>query len=761
MSVLSIAKGALRPLAMILLPMLIGACDNAGKVAAPVPTVAEFAGSASCADCHAGIYDAWASSHHALAMQVASPETVLGDFSGAAFDHFGITSTFDTRNGDFLVTTENSVGELEEFRVTYTFGVTPLQQYLVEFPDGRMQVLPFGWDSRAAEEGGQRWFHMYPDEAVRFDDPLHWTGREQNWNYMCAECHSTNLRKNYDPVADTFSTSWSQINVGCEGCHGPSSRHLAEAESGAFTNSYGLLVDLDDAGRAVWQMNVETGIAERSELRMRPPVQPEACGRCHARRATARDGYEYGRPLFDTHLPSMLDENLYFADGQILEEVFVYGSFIQSRMYRAGVSCSDCHDPHTAGLKTGPEASDVCATCHLPEVFAAPTHHHHADGVVACVDCHMPDRTYMVVDDRRDHSFRIPDPRLSQATGSPNACMACHDDRDNQWAIGAVAGWYGDRRPDHFGYAIHAGRTGAGNDMLVAAARDETYPGIARGTALSLLRAPYSREIETTIRQSAGSPEPFVRYGALLAARALAPEGRLQTAGPLLEDPMRAIRIEAARLASPHRDELPLPRIEAFRRAEAEFIAAAEAIAERPEAQLNLANNFSDAGDLVRAEAALRKALDLDAGFTPGIVNLADLYRRSGRDEEAGRIIREALATAPSDAALHHSLGLLLVRSGQRDEALGHLARAAAEMPENPRYVYVHAVALNSMNQPQAAIDLLEDAAARFPMEFDVQWALATMLRDQGRTEDARSVASALERKFPGMPAIANLLNSL
>jgi tetratricopeptide (TPR) repeat protein len=761
MSDSSIANGLLRPPAIVLLAALVASCGDGRQSTTTAPRVAEYVGSESCRDCHTDSYESWLESDHALAMQVATADTVLGDFSGAEFSHYGLTSTFYSRDGDFFVSTDDAEGVTREFKVSYTFGVYPLQQYLVEFPGGRLQPLLVTWDSREVAEGGQRWFHLYPDEAMPAYDPLHWTGREQNWNYMCAECHSTNLAKNYDPASDTFATTWSEINVGCEGCHGPSSLHVTEAEAGEFSSRRGLVADLDDSGRAVWQMNVDTGIAERSELRMRPPGQPEACGRCHARRGIASSDYEFGRSLFDTHMPSMLEEGLYFADGQIQDEVYVYGSFLQSKMYRAGVSCSDCHDPHSATLKTGPRPSDICSTCHLPGKFASPTHHRHADGAVACVDCHMDSRTYMVVDDRRDHSFRIPDPGLSLATGSPNACTNCHEDRDDLWAQATVSGWYGDDRPDHYGYAIHAGRAGAGNEVLVAAALNDAYPGIARGTALSLLRAPYSRNIEAAIQGALGSPDPYVRLGALRAARAFSPDNQLLAAGSLLQDSLRSIRIEAARLASPHRAALPVPLIESFRRAEAELVASAEAIAERPEAQMNLANNFADAGDALRAAEFLQIALDLDPRYTAAWVNLADLYRRSGRDDDAEQLIREGLRSMPADGALNHSLGLLLVRTNRRDEALEHLARAAEGQPDNSRYVYVHAVALNSMSQPQAATDLLADAATRFPMDFDIHWALATMFRDQGRFEEARVVAAELARKFPENPGVEELLSTL
>ena len=284
----------------------------------------------------------WAGSHHDLAMQEATADTVLGNFDDASLTHYGITSSFFRKDDRFMVRTEGPEGKLQDYEVAYTFGVYPLQQYLVPFPDGRLQALPLAWDSRSKEESGQRWFHLYPDERLAPGDVLHWTGPDQNWNYMCAECHSTNVQMGYDAGSDSFDTTWSEISVGCEGCHGPGSTHARLAESGAEGGAYGLEVNLDDRGGAVWVMNPETGIAARSEARTEPQQQPEACGRCHARRGIIAPEYEYGAPLAHTHLPALLDEGLYFADGQILDEVYVYGSFLQSRMYAAGVTCTDC-----------------------------------------------------------------------------------------------------------------------------------------------------------------------------------------------------------------------------------------------------------------------------------------------------------------------------------------------------------------------------------------------------------------------------------
>jgi tetratricopeptide (TPR) repeat protein len=735
------------------------ACDT------PPPTPSEpaplsFAGSEACKECHAPQFELWQGSHHALAMQEATPDTILGDFSGAEFDYFDVRSTFLTRDGNYLVRTDNADGELQEFTVKYTFGITPLQQYLVELPDGHVQALPIAWDARSSDEGGQRWYHLYPDEFIAHDDALHWTGRDQNWNYMCAECHSTDLRKNYDASSASFATTWAEIYVGCEACHGPASRHIARARAGS--GGTGLTVDLDDSGRSVWQMNTVTGIAERSELLMRPPQQPDACGRCHARRSLTTGDYEYGKPLQDTHAPALLDPFLYYPDGQILEEVYVYGSYLQSRMYQAGVSCSDCHDPHSARLLTNGAPSEICSTCHLQDKFASMDHHRHETGDVACVDCHMVSRTYMGVDGRRDHSFRIPRPDLTITTGAPNACNQCHDDRDSQWAVTAIDEWYGADRAPHYAEAIHAGRSRkpAANELLVRSIGNPDYPGIARATALTLLRPPYSAEIVTAIRRSLENPDSLIRRAALSALSGASPEIIVGHGVHLLTDPVRNVRIEAARAISPFQASLPVEQLPAFRSATGERIAAQLAIAERPEAHMNLGNVHMEAGDARQAEAAFQTALQLEPRAAPARVNLAELYARTGRSQDAQQLLRDGLAINADEAVLHHALGLILVRDNQLDAALAELATASSLQPDESRYVYVYSVALNSQERPAEAIALLQDATTRFPADFDIHWALATILRDQGRLEEAREVATTLAEIYPQVEGVQNLLQS-
>ncbi len=749
---------------LVLAPLTLAACGPADTdPVVALNTPAEFAGSDTCTQCHQTEASLWRGSHHAQAMKHATADTVLGDFSDAEYRHFDTTSTFFRRDDRFYVRTDNAAGTLQDFPIAYTFGVEPLQQYLIEFPGGRLQTLPLAWDARTVEAGGQRWFHIYPDEPIEHDDALHWTGREQNWNYMCAECHSTELVKNYDLSSDSYDTTWFEINVGCEACHGPASNHVAQAESGSFSSGSGLVVNLNDSGRAVWEMNVDTGIAARSEMRMRAPTQPESCGRCHSRRSVTTVDYEFGKPLLDTHMPALLDDVLYYADGQIREEVYVYGSFLQSRMYQAGVSCSDCHDPHSGALRTGSNPNDICATCHLPARFASKEHHKHQAESSGCVDCHMPSRDYMVVDGRRDHSFRLPRPDLTVVTGSPNACNGCHTEQTADWAAAALEDWFGQKPQDHYGFAIHAARNGAigANELLIGTIDDNSVPGIVKGTALSALQTPFSQEEARVIQAALASPDPLLRIGALHALVGLPQEIQLEWALPLLQDRLLGVRIEAARVISPLRALLPVQFENAFGSAERDLIDAMQAVAERPEAHGNLGNVLADAGNTNLALAEFETALRLEPRAMGARANLADLYRRLGRDSDAETLLREGIDLDSDAAALRHSLGLLLVRQQRQEEGLDELRRAADLLDTNARYLYVYAVALNSLGQSDAAIDLLLRGEDDFPADFDIHWALATMLRDLGRMDSAREVAENMAMRYPQAEPVRNLLNSL
>jgi tetratricopeptide (TPR) repeat protein len=735
---------------------------------------ATYVGRAVCASCHERETRLFTGSRHDLAMQSADSSTVLGDFSGASFTHFGVTSRFRRREGGYYVTTDGPAGRLAEYRVGYTFGVYPLQQYLVEFPGGRFQALPIAWDSRPGSAGGQRWFHLYPNERIPAGDILHWTGPEQNWNYMCAECHSTNLRKGWhsDSTGAGYSTTWSEIDVSCEACHGPGSVHVAWARGAGAArrgsrpitaHQMGLQADLREPP-ASWVMDAASGIAHRDRPR-RSDTEIETCARCHSRRTELFEDYRPGQPLMRTHKPALLDENLYFADGQQRDEVYEYGSFLQSRMHAAGVSCGDCHDPHHLHIDSAPD--QLCAKCHSPARFATEAHHHHRAGSAgaSCVGCHMPTRDYMVIDARRDHSFRVPRPDLTRKIGSPNACTGCHADRSVAWAEQAVQAWCPGGRwsQPHYGEALDAGRRGLpGAEMALARlANAPGMPGIVRATATELLADELSPESLPYLERAFADSDGLVRAAAIDAAAALPPSDRLRLVWPLLGDSLREVRIEAASALATDAAQLSAPQRSALDSALVEYRQAQSTNADRPESYSNLGALDARLGDREAARREYQEGLSIGPWFTGLWVNLADLLREEGDDAKGERVLRRALGVAVDSAAIHQALGLNLARQKRLGEALTELARSTRLSPENTRYAYVYGVGLLSAGQPEQALAVFGSALARRPGDRDLLAALATTNRDLGRLDRALEYAHRLLEASPGNRDAQQLLNQL
>jgi Flp pilus assembly protein TadD len=704
-----------------------------------------FVGAAACAGCHAGETRTWAASHHAKAMQKATPATVLGDFAGAALTHHGVTTTFSRAGDAFMARTEGPDGALHDYKIAYTFGVYPLQQYLVAFPGGRYQALGVAWDSRPKEQGGQRWMQLYPYETPAPGDRLHWTGRDQTWNYQCAACHSTGLKKNFDLAANAYATIWSDVNVACEACHGPGSRHVAWAKARAGADPappasgedahLGLTTWLRAAPKGAWRMNPETGIAQRVE----PPDGREldVCASCHARRKVIAKDAAVGAPFLDGNLPALLEPGLYHADGQIDGEVFEYGSFVQSRMHHAGVTCSDCHEPHRLALRA--EGNALCAQCHLPARFDVASHTHHPPGTAGaqCVACHMPSKTYMIVHARHDHSLRVPRPDLTLAIGAPNACAACHADKGAEWAARTVAEWFprGRQTTGHAGLALAAGRAGAADaerqlDQLIA---DQSQPALARASALALLSRYLSARSGAALDAAVKDQNPLVRAAAPRALPVLPPAALVSAFAPLLGDPVRAVRIEVARaLAGADQQALTPAQRTAFAAAYLELFDAEMVDADRPEAHLNLGLIEARRRRPAEAEAQYETALRLDPRFVPALVNLADLDRQRGQDQDGAELLRKAVALEPENADARHSLGLALVRQKNYAAALAELRKANELAPDNARYAYVYAIALNSTGVRGRAAELLEATHLRHPTDRDVLAALVSFAREAG-----------------------------
>ncbi|TDJ35217.1 MAG: tetratricopeptide repeat protein [Gammaproteobacteria bacterium] len=714
-----------------------------------------YTGSVVCGKCHAEEFSAWRGSHHDLAMRMATGETVLGDFDDTRFEYAGITSRFFRRGDNFVVETDGPDGELTEYDIAYTFGFDPLQQYLIGFPGGRLQTLGIAWDSRPAEQGGQRWFHLYPDESVDHTDILHWTRRSQNWNYQCAACHSTGLRKNYDPATKSYATTYTEIDVGCEACHGPGQAH---AESGG-TTAFDINFTASNAGE--WVLEDGAAVAARTQA-LPERLELNVCAPCHSRRSQIAE-QSPGPELLDAHRPAPLRNGLYHADGQILDEVYVWGSFVQSRMYQAGVTCSDCHEPHS--LRVRADGNALCANCHAPDRYDTASHHHHGgeSAGTQCVECHMPESTYMVVDPRRDHSLRIPRPDLSVKLGTPNACNKCHVDQDAQWADEAVRRWVGATNT-HYAETIAAGRSMDPRSLgaLSALAVDAAQPAIVRATALELLRNMPTEESLRAAVANLGDKDPIVRLTAVDIISLLPAERRGEFVFPLLDDPVLAVRMEAARVLAPVSADVLGPE-QTLKRDQGlkEYMDAQKLNADTPEALANMGNLSASRRLFADAERYYLAALDIEPMWIPARVNLADLYRVMQQDHNGENVLREGLDRVPGDPVLTESLAMNLVRQGQNDEAVDLLRGLAAAYPDQVRASYLHAVALNSTGRATEALGVLETALIRFPDNPDLLVAIITISRDVGLNAQALRYAQEYARQNPGDPNARQLLQEL
>ncbi|WOX05154.1 tetratricopeptide repeat protein [Microbulbifer pacificus] len=726
------------------------------EVEAKAPNLAKrtYMGAETCAGCHASEFQSWQKSHHDMAMKLPTPETVVGNFDNAEFDYFGTVSHFFKRGDKYVVRTDGPDGKLQDFAVAYTFGIEPLQQYLIELPGGKLQALSIAWDSRSKEVGGQRWFHLYPNEEIKPGDPLHWTGLNQNWNFMCADCHSTNFQKNYDTATKTFSSAWSEINVGCEACHGPASRHVdwanaPEDQRGRYGENLGLEVSYRDRLTGAWQMNLETGIAQLLKNAGGADIQKEiqTCAQCHSRRSTAFPGAHPQSNFLDHFNPALLSDGLYHADGQINDEVYVYGSFLQSKMHGAGVTCSNCHNPHT--LKVRAEGNALCAQCHLPQKFDTAEHHmHKADTQGAqCVSCHMPEKTYMQVDARRDHSFRVPRPDLSLSIGSPNACVGCHSDKTDSWAAQVLEKKYGKPKP-HYGEALFAGRIGApdAEGRLLKLAMDDTQPEIVRATAVSMLPQYLSQTSAQVLQVIAQGDDALLHLGLAQSLENVPERIRPALAIPLLyEDEKVVTALAANAMAGAPMAQYPEEVRRQFNNGLVNYQRSEDFNSDRPESLANLAGMYFQQGQPAKSEKYFRDAIDLEPSYSPAYINLADLYRATGREQESEQVLREALAAVNDKTPVEHSLGLSLVRQKKMSEALEYLRAAAHSTTAPSHYVYVYAIGLNSLGKSNEAIKELEQALERFPGDRQIISALASIHHEQGNGSAAQQYQQQLQ----------------
>lgn len=723
----------------------------------------EFVGSEQCVSCHQSEYQLWQQSHHRHAFAIADSNSVLADFS-SQFTYTDGLAIFEQRSeNDFEGKVENNVESNDEnnvenmavekkpvdnkathyqiriqtdkgeqiYPVAYTLGHYPLQQYLLETEPGNLQVFALAWDARPEAQGGQRWMELQAGEAASAENAFHWRNYFQNWNSQCADCHTTDFSKGYKPpiFADgsvddvvkesgSFNSFWSEAGVTCESCHGPASQHIAWAngDGNQQNDNKGLLKNFSSVDK--WEFKAGQSIASKLQL-SKTNVDAssnhanletiDSCAACHSlRQPISSMALEQNNTSWANYFEATrVREPLYFADGQIREEVFVYGSFTQSKMFQAGVTCSNCHNVHSGKVLgfdsenlAQPENDAVCAQCHRADVFAVDSHHHHPQDSEAarCVSCHMPERNYMQVDPRRDHGFHKPSPALSELLDTPNVCVDCHskqdigkqnkvdhssDDKNNQWAAKTITTWRAeagltnaDAALDYSSWLLRFAKLQAPTSDTVTTAQQtvkwqtlevDRYHLLASANTPPMKKAMLLQSMPIDNAQAyqvlaarLADKSVEVRLAAIERFADFDGRVRQQMLMPLLDDPIKAVRLAAtlaladllniADQSNGANNQASLLNQALLKQRITQFIAAYKNHEELLASQLKLADIYSRMGDFSAAEKSYQKALALVPFYVPAMINLADLYRIQQRDDKAEKILQRALDAAKNTA---------------------------------------------------------------------------------------------------------------
>ena len=727
----------------------------------PAVKAAEFVGSKICSECHQSTTRDWEKSDHFKSMAPANSQNVLGDFDDVSVEFHGIKTRFYVKGAQYWISTVNEQGKLQSYPIQFTFGHYPLQQYLVETNGGRLQAFNIAWDSRPQKEGGQRWFHLQPEESITPEHPFFWTRHFQNWNSRCADCHSTNVDKGYSSESNQYKTSFSEVNVGCEACHGPGSKHLEIAKLGKLSAANnGFSSGIIRKGK--WTFKNNSKIA--SKIYKAPGHQEslvlDNCGGCHSRRANLTK-IRHGADFHDQFQLQSLREGLYHVDGQIQDEVFVMGSFLQSKMFQKGVTCLDCHNAHSGKLLV--EGNGLCLQCHQATEYATKEHHKHPLESVGgqCVSCHMPETVYMGVDARRDHSFRVPAPALANHLSTPNTCENCHakksitlndvEEQVSPSTLNTMSAWakvnHNVRRGDPLSVR-----------QVEKLGNDESLPDIRYATLLEQLSAVPSKVSVQIAAKQFKSNNPILRRAAVASMENTPVEIKSRLLAPLIDDPAHSVRMEVARVLAVNYRQLPQALLNKTIGLFKEYRESLAYNVDSPSGLSALANFEIAIGNYTQVEGLYLSALKIEPSYVPAMINLADLYRAQNKELESGRLLKKAVVIASESAMPHHALGLHYVRLQQYQAALGHLAKATQLDGALPRYSFVYAVALDNQGQKTKAIEVLERAVVKWPNQYDLLITLVNLMEQDGRLNEAGTYISQLSKLAPSAPQVLDII---
>jgi tetratricopeptide (TPR) repeat protein len=694
--------------------------------------VNEFVGDGQCKSCHMQEFKAWSGSGHFKAMMKASDSTVEGNFDGKTLIADGVTSRFFKKDGKYFINTQGENGTNQDFEIKYTFGYYPLQQYLVEFSNGRIQATRASWDVK-----NKKWFHQYSGQRIPPHDWLHWTGNAQNWNTMCARCHSTNLQKNYDTDADSYHTEYSSINVSCETCHGPGKLHIEYVEGGDYKKGRKIAGSYLDLGKKSGQL-----------------AEINSCTPCHARLTEISSHHVHSIELMDNFIPEIPTTEHYYADGQANDEDFNYTSFAQSKMFRRGVKCSNCHEPHSAKMLF--PGNQLCLQCHK-KTYDDPGHTFHPVGGAGaeCRNCHMPGKFYMGNDFRYDHTFRVPRPDLSVKYGTPNACINCHKEKTNQWASEAIVKWYGPVRKYHFAEDLIPGsRLDENSEVhLLHLLKDTSVPDIVKAASANYLGNIQSNGSLNALLYCLNLPDAGIRYRALKSLSGFPPDQWLNAVAPLLQDSTRAIRIAAADLfVSLPANQIPANYYDAYIKAKTELEEYLMYQSDFAMGKVMLGDYYLKQNNYYTAIKFYQQGLKKDSALNYARMNLSVAYNLSQQNNLALQVLQEAVKIEPGNERGWFNLALLYNEMNNKEGAEKALAKSVALKSQNPRVYYNYGLLLQQAGKNKQAILIYEQGLKIARDDEQLNYALALLYLQTRQDEKAREPASTLKKYFPDKP---------
>ncbi len=701
---------------------------------------AAYLGDQSCKKCHATEFNEWKHSDHYMSMLPPNDSTVKGDFNNVTFTADGVTSRFYKKGAKFYINTEGDDGKNHDFEIKYIFGYKPLQQYLVQFPDGRLQVPRLSWDVNK-----KKWFNQYAGQNIPSHDWLHWTGNAQNWNTMCASCHSTNLKKNYDIKTDSYKTSYSIINVSCESCHGAGKQHVD------FVNG-----DYKTGERVVGSfMKLAKNSKQTEEL--------TTCAPCHARVSELNRSHIDSPEIMDNYIPAIPDTENYHADGQVDDEDYIYTSFLQSKMFHKGVTCSTCHNPHSVKLKRA--GNQTCTICHTPAKYDVPTHTFHKKGTPAaeCKNCHMPGKFYMGNDFRHDHSFRVPRPDLSVKYGTPNACSNCHKDKSEKVLAQAVTSWYGPRRKYHFADDLIPGsRLDSESEKHLTKLIDNKFvPKIIKATATFYLGSIQTQTSLNTILARLASKEAQIRYRALRSLASFPAESWIEAVGPLLSDKVRAVRIAAADLyITIPKEQVASQYEKAFSSAQIELEKSLRFQTDFSTGNVMLADYYLKLKDYPNAEKFYLRGLKKDSNMNYAWLNLSATYNSQGKNIQALKALESALKNDAKNERIYYNMALLYNEMNNIASAEKAFATAVELKSSNPRLYYNYGLLLNQNQKAKQAETILLKGIQLNPSDSELYYALTFVyIQSNNKTKTMQTVLK-LKQLDPNNPNYQELFKN-